>query len=67
MLLERKRTEDNPRAAAAAIANTMPSPPSYDGVNDVFASQTDAMSAHDTEYFFGEVTITSSFVYHYDQ
>lgn len=54
MLLERKRTEDNPRAAAA-VANTMPSPPSYDGVNDVFTSQTEAMSAHDMEYFFGEV------------
>lgn len=58
MLLERKRNEDNPHTAAAAVANTMSSPQSYDGLNNIFASKTDAVPAHDTEYFFGEVNVS---------
>ncbi|KAL1820788.1 hypothetical protein ACET3Z_015657 [Daucus carota] len=50
ILSERKRVDDNHRAAA----NAKPSP-SYDGLSGVLFHQRDARSADSMEYFFGEV------------
>lgn len=66
MLMERKRTEDNPRATAAAVTKAIPSIPSYNGIdNNLLASKTDSVSEDDMEYFFGEVNISSPSIYHY--
>ncbi|KAK1362327.1 SH3 domain-containing protein [Heracleum sosnowskyi] len=50
ILSERKRVDDNRRAAA----NSRPSQ-SYDGLSGVFSHQTYPLSADSMEYFFGEV------------
>ncbi|KAJ9674845.1 hypothetical protein PVL29_024025 [Vitis rotundifolia] len=52
MLAERQRIEAFPSPAAN---NAMPPPPSYDEVNNVFASQTYGESTGSMDYFLGEV------------
>lgn len=54
MLAERQRIEAFPSPTAN---NAMPPPPSYDEVNNVFASQTYGESTGSMGYFLGEVTI----------
>lgn len=54
MLAERQRIESSPSPAAN---NAMPPPPSYDEVNNVFASQAYGESTDSMGYFLGEVTI----------
>lgn len=52
MLSERHRIEDSPSVAVSA----MHSPPSYEDISGVFASQSYNRSADNEDYFLGEVT-----------